>query len=147
MLINQENIDEILLSGQTEDFNYIREKALEYIRQLSAETWTDHNLHDPGITILEAIAYALTDIGFRMNLKMPDLMTDQQGNFINNAFYLPDQIFPTRAVTLNDFRKLIIDIPSVRNAWFKPITKKVEEIELDYEPLFVDHRRGVLLTR
>jgi len=27
--------------------------------------WTTHNTHDPGITVLELLAYALTDLQYR----------------------------------------------------------------------------------
>ncbi len=147
MLDNQEIIDESNLYVQTEDFNFIREKALSYIQQLSSDTWTDHNLHDPGITILEAISYALTDIGFRMNFAIPDLMTSSNGDFAKNSFFFPDQIFPSRPVTLNDYRKLLVDIPLIRNAWLKPITEPINGITLDYEPLYVYTQKGILLTR
>jgi len=33
-----------------------------------APEWTDHNTHDPGITVLEALAYALTDLQHRSAL-------------------------------------------------------------------------------
>ena len=36
--------------------------GMEQIRALSGTVWTDHNLHDPGVTILELAAYALTDL-------------------------------------------------------------------------------------
>ena len=41
----------------------LREEGLRHIRAMSGELWTDHNLHDPGITILELLCYALTDLG------------------------------------------------------------------------------------
>lgn len=31
------------------------------------ELWTDHNTHDPGIVVLEALAYALTDVDYAID--------------------------------------------------------------------------------
>ena len=37
--------------------------------------WTDHNAHDPGVTLLEALCYALTDLGYRAGHRVEDLLT------------------------------------------------------------------------
>ena len=41
---------------------------MELIRRWASESWTDHNVHDPGITILEACSYAMTELGLRLQL-------------------------------------------------------------------------------
>ena len=50
------------------DFDKMRKEGIEYIAQLSGKIWTDHNVHDPGITILEMLCYALLDLGYRTSL-------------------------------------------------------------------------------
>ena len=35
---------------------------MELIRKWAGQSWTDHNVHDPGITILEACSYAMTEL-------------------------------------------------------------------------------------
>ena len=47
------------------DFASLRQEALELIPRLAGENWTDYNTHDPGITILEQVCYALTDLAYR----------------------------------------------------------------------------------
>jgi hypothetical protein len=101
----------------TQDFNYLRQKGLEYIQQLSGGLWTDHNLHDPGITILEVLCYALMDLGYRSNFSMKDLLTESDGKIDKEAFHTARKIFTTCPITINDYRKLLMDIPGVRNAW------------------------------
>jgi hypothetical protein len=49
----------------TLDFNKLREEGVKVIQELSGEIWTDFNLHDPGITTLEVLCYALTELGYR----------------------------------------------------------------------------------
>ena len=36
--------------------------GLDHIRRLSRRIWTGHNKHDSGITTLELLTYALTDL-------------------------------------------------------------------------------------
>ena len=33
-------------------------EGLEHLRRLAGQTWTDHNIHDPGITTLELVTWA-----------------------------------------------------------------------------------------
>ena len=47
----------------SQDYEQLRRLGLNYIEQFSREIWTDYNIHDPGITILEALMYAITDLG------------------------------------------------------------------------------------
>lgn len=49
------------------DYDAVRAEALATIReeQEPGESWTDHNAPDPGITLLEAAAWAYADLHFR----------------------------------------------------------------------------------
>ena len=47
------------------DFNGLKRKGLKLLQKLSGKAWTDYNLHDPGVTILEVLCYALTDLVYR----------------------------------------------------------------------------------
>ena len=59
---------------QSSDYNFLRQKGLDYIEQLGSKLWTDYNIHDPGITLLEALSYAITDLGYRTSLNLKDLL-------------------------------------------------------------------------
>lgn len=37
------------------DFNFLKNKGIDYIQKLSGDIWTDYNDHDPGVTILEQL--------------------------------------------------------------------------------------------
>ncbi|GAA5167656.1 hypothetical protein [Viridibacterium curvum] len=97
--------------------------GLDHVRRLSRRLWTDHNLHDPGITTLELLCYALTELAYRSRFPLEDLLATPDDNAGNMAgqFFTPRQILPNRALTQRDYRKLIIDLPQVRNAWFYPV--------------------------
>jgi hypothetical protein len=60
--------------ADSSNYEFLRRKGLEYIEKLGSKLWTDYNIHDPGITILEALAYALTDLGLRTSLDIKDLL-------------------------------------------------------------------------
>jgi hypothetical protein len=117
-LPSAETITNTFVLTPTQDFGYLREKGLQYIQQLSGKMWTDHNLHDPGITILEVLCYALMDLGYRTNFSMNDLVTEPDGSIDRvNAFHPAHKIFTTHPVTVDDYRKILVDIPGIRNAW------------------------------
>lgn len=107
------------------NFHELKNKGLEYIKQLSGEIWTDYNAHDPGITILEQLCFALTDLAYRTSFDVEELLTLSKGKPIeaeNNAFYSPRTIFSRHPVTALDFRKLIIDrYKDVQNVWIYPL--------------------------
>lgn len=63
------------------------------VRSLAGDTWTDHNTHDPGITILDQLCYALTDLGYRTQFALPDLLT-RAGEDAYGDLYTPAQILP-----------------------------------------------------
>jgi hypothetical protein len=106
------------------DFAALREEGLALIRRLAGESWTDHNAHDPGITILEQLCYALTDLGYRAQYDLPDLLT-REGEDPYASLYTPAMILPSGPVTIADLRKLVLDVPGVKNAWIEPVDEPV----------------------
>ncbi|NQD38309.1 diguanylate cyclase [Permianibacter sp. IMCC34836] len=96
--------------------------GLKYVQELSRRVWTDYNIHDPGITILELLSYALTDLGYRTTFPIQDLLATETDNAANMAgqFFTARQLLPNRPLTEADYRKLLIDLPGVKNAWLKP---------------------------
>jgi hypothetical protein len=119
-----------------EDYNFLRKEGIRLIQELSGKVWTDYNTHDPGITLLEAICYALTDLGYRTSFDLKDILAVKEPGLFNweNIFYTARQILPCHPVTLTDYRKVIIDVEGVRNAWI--------EMSDDYEMKMHLHREG-----
>ena len=62
------------------DFASLRTNAINYLGPITASYWTDYNIHDPGITTLEALLYALMDLGYRANFPIADLLTPAPGD-------------------------------------------------------------------
>ncbi len=101
------------------DYGELRKTGIRYIEQTASAFWTDYNTHDPGITTLELLCYALTDLAYRTTYSIPDLLAtaEDTSENIKRHFFSAKQILPVKAVTIPDYRKLLIDIEGVKNAW------------------------------
>ena len=143
--------DNLLISKHTQthddrDFAHLRSEGLKYVEALSRKVWTDYNAHDPGITILEALCYAITDLGNRAQLPISDLLS-VKGKDKDPHQDLPTakQILTTAPVSESDYRKLIIDIKGVKNAFFRPYTdRRIHAFCLDKEYTTDEKPRGKL---
>lgn len=107
------------------DYALLRKEGISYLQKMSGEIWTDYNEHDPGITILDQFCYALTDVAYRTNIDIEQLLFSE-GDYReiseNNAFYEPDEIIPCGPATVADYKILLIDrIKEVSNAWVVPV--------------------------
>lgn len=103
------------------NYELLRTQGLQYIEKVASQLWTDYNVHDPGITLLELLCYAITDLGYRTAMPVKDLLATKTDNKLTfqQQFYSAAQILPNRPVTVNDYRKLFIDIPGIKNAWIR----------------------------
>jgi hypothetical protein len=106
-----------------EDFYNLRRTGIGYIEQMGSRLWTDYNTHDPGITILEALCYAITDLAYRTSWDIKDILApkakslDSTQPFPNQSFFTARDILTVNPSTPDDFRRLLIDLDGVRNAW------------------------------
>jgi len=120
-----------------EDYYFLRRTGIGFIQQMGSRLWTDYNTHDPGITILEVLCYAITDLAYRIGWKIQDVMTpstpstDPIRPFPNQSFFTAREILSVNPWTTEDFRRLLIDLDrgafeldgelvdfdGIRNAW------------------------------
>ena len=115
------------------DYAFLRREGIRLLEQLSGGQWTDFNTHDPGITILEQVCYAITDLAYRINFDLKDLLASGEAD-LYHSLYSPAEVLTTNPVTLNDLRKLVIDVPGVKNAWIERVDKSESEPALLYDP-------------
>jgi hypothetical protein len=107
------------------DFASLRQQAISQLEQMSGRAWTDFNLHDPGITIMEALCYALSDLAYRASYSIPDLLSDG-GNHAYESLHLAPEILSCNPVTLCDLRRLVLDVEGVKNVWIEPVRPAVD---------------------
>jgi hypothetical protein len=124
-----------------EDYDALRKEGFKAIEKLGSGIWTDYNNSDPGITILEAICYAITDLAYRTGFEIKDLLTPEHltEETWKNIFYTARQILHNNPLTISDYRKLIIDIIGVRNAWIEPSKDYEVPVWVDYN--FIERRK------
>ncbi len=115
------------------DYEKLREEGLQYVQQLAFNTWTDHNVHDPGITTLELLCYAITDISYRATQPIKDLIATENGE-LQKPLFTASQVLVSRPVTINDYRRILIDTfisktangelvkVGIKNAWLQKTT-------------------------
>ncbi|WP_033112068.1 hypothetical protein [Dickeya dadantii] len=97
--------------------------GLAQVQQLSGNRWTDYNLHDPGVTLLELLCFALTDLIYRSDFEVADYLTQPDGrlDFAAQGLMLPEQIFPPRPCTRQDYQQALLDaMDEVEQAWVTP---------------------------
>lgn len=107
------------VEGQ-DKYSQLQEKALKDVQRLAGNVWTDYNVHDPGVTLLDALNYGLLETDYRLGFFIPDYLTREDGNFSprRHALFSPSEIFPVNPVTETDYRKLFVsnvdDLSDVR---------------------------------
>lgn len=101
------------------DFDNLRVQAVQFAQAASGNIWTDFNLHDPGVTLLEQTCFALSEIGYQAAHPIRDLLTDADGQlrYFDLALYDPRAVLPSAPVTDLDLTSYLSDQPGVSSAW------------------------------
>ncbi|MEB3167584.1 MAG: hypothetical protein VKK97_02515, partial [Synechococcaceae cyanobacterium] len=81
----------------------LRAEALELLGRLCGDQWSDFNTHDPGITILEQLCYALTELAYRSQWSIEDLLASADADWQPAAA----EILSGDPVTIDDLRALL----------------------------------------
>ncbi|ACU61394.1 hypothetical protein [Chitinophaga pinensis] len=108
----------------TLDFTRLRAEALTLVQELSGHVWTDYNLHDPGVTILEQLCFALTDLAYKTDFPINEILADKEGriNPRDNVFFSKADILNSGPISISDFRKLVLDqVDRIENVWIEPV--------------------------
>jgi len=102
----------------SEDFKSLRKEGLDYIQEYTGNEWTNLNASDPGVTILDQVCFALTELGYCNSFPVEDILTLPNGELrLKDQFYLPEDILTTSPVTAQDYIKYLADgLPSIKNA-------------------------------
>jgi hypothetical protein len=107
------------------DFQALKDEAVSLTQSFAGEEWTDYNAHDPGITIIEQLCYALTDLAYRAELPIADLLAGRDGAIPRSRYgpHSPWRALATQPVTVKDFRRLLLDrVVGLGNVWLTPRT-------------------------
>ncbi|MZI92914.1 hypothetical protein F9817_06855 [Vibrio sp. CAIM 722] len=103
-------------------FEHLYQLGLTYIQQLSGQIWTDYNPHDPGMTILEQVCYAITDLIYRCEFSVTDYLCDERGNidYPAHGLALAQEILPAYPQQLADYEHWLLNkLPQLDNVWLR----------------------------
>lgn len=120
-------------------YHQLQEKMLNELQNSAGEVWTDYNPHDPGLTIGEALNYALTELDYRLRFGLEDYLVPASGVFKPQemGLFTPIQVFPVSPVTGGDYRKLLTDgVEEVENVWIYPVAG--ENLEKGWYDILVE---------
>ncbi|MFD1614236.1 hypothetical protein [Gelatiniphilus marinus] len=126
------------------DFAFLRELGLKHLESFGSKIWTDYNTHDPGITIMEMLCYAITDLSQRIEMPIENLLASETDNFkkMHQQFLSAVNILPSKPVSALDYRKLFVHIKEVKNAWIVKHEQKIflncENHQMSYNAFKVD---------
>ena len=95
--------------------------GIDMLQNLSGELWSDYNIHDPGITTLEILCYVITELGYRADTAIEDIFANEKQP--KSSFFEAHEILNSGVITLNDVKKIILDIQEVRNVNITPSQK------------------------
>ena len=99
-----------------QDYHVLREQGLALIEQLASNIWTDYNLSDPGITLLEQFCYTLTDLGYRSSYSIEDILASCPNDDVQD-FFPKDKILFSSPVTNQDWRSLVLKVANEQLAY------------------------------
>jgi hypothetical protein len=118
---------------RSQDYAFLQRRALHWVERLGHARWTDYNSHDPGITILDVLCYAITDLAYRARMPIEDVLAEPGERDASDALFSARKILCTGPVTTLDYRMLLIDCPGVDNAWLPHVSAPQPAFHLDCE--------------
>lgn len=101
-------------------FATLLSEGIAHCQQLGGEMWSDFNEHDPGMTILEQLCYAITEAAYRADLPVPDLLAQAQSMPAapRDTLLTGDMILTIAPVSVDDYRKLLYDrVRNLNSVW------------------------------
>ncbi|MDR1679407.1 MAG: hypothetical protein LBR81_06460 [Prevotellaceae bacterium] len=89
-------------------FSAMQQEALQKLQALSGNRWTDFNAHDPGVTILEAVHYALLELDYRLRFPIESYLSGKGKVNFDKLGLLNSKTFEESSiVSPADYEKLI----------------------------------------
>ena len=109
----------------TLDFAALLGAGIRHCQALGGALWTDYNAHDPGVTTLEQLCYALTDLAYRCRFPMPDLLAEQPLPAAADPLLTGDRILPAGPLTAADYSRLLyLQLPANgKTVWMEALPK------------------------
>ncbi|MBZ5522859.1 MAG: hypothetical protein LAP21_11530 [Acidobacteriia bacterium] len=126
------------------NYQELLRRGLKHCQDLGGDLWTDYNQHDPGVTILQQLCFALTDLSYRTDFDIPDILAATPDRKVpEQPLYTGDRILTCSPLTDSDYRKFLYDrVKGLKNAWLVPVKDHPLGVEGLYE-ILVETREEV----
>lgn len=139
-------------------YSKLWKQTLDEVQRMSGMVWTDYNVHDPGVTLMDIATNALVETDYKLGFPHQDYLTGENGEFKPErfGFYRPVEVYTTAPVTTEDYRKLFFShIPDLENIWLdadpatggytiravlSPFEGNPETIRQQIETIYQSHR-------
>ncbi len=138
------------------DLKKLYNEGVQLIQDYAGDLWTDYNEHDPGVTILENLVYALVDLSYKMGFDTLDYLVNEEGYLEdNNALYEAHEILSSHPVSIHDYRKFLFDrVSDISNIWLETMdhyrVNGLYKVYLFLKPAkyfsFKEHQQGELIA-
>ncbi|MCV2363936.1 hypothetical protein LNV23_10800 [Paucibacter sp. DJ1R-11] len=124
-------------------FDALREAVIQLAQGASRSQWTDFNLHDPGVTLLEAFCFGLSEDIYASRQSVPELLgllpdldpgIDKEPGrpadlsaispnaLARHALYGPREALPCRPTSASDYQRWLYDLwPEARHLRMTPL--------------------------
>lgn len=99
-------------------FDALRMALITHAQAASSDSWSDYNLHDPGVTLLEQTAFAISELAFRARLPVRDLVAGADGTIDLAALGLASapEVLTSAPITAADLEAYLAALPEVARA-------------------------------
>ncbi len=101
----------------TDFYHHLEQRSVALLQRLSGEIWSDYNVHDPGVTLLEVLNHALDELRYKLDFPLDDYLTDPASGKIpfRRMGLLPfDELLRRSVVTTGDYERLMVErLPEV----------------------------------
>ncbi|MCP1293303.1 MULTISPECIES: hypothetical protein [Chromobacterium] len=105
-------VDPVVL--QAIHFDTLWQQAQDTLKQQSGQVWTDTDEHDPGVTLLQALSYGMSDLAYRHILPLRDILTPapdlQNGDGLFPHSFSPNEVLTVSPITEEDYRRALLDL-------------------------------------
>jgi len=109
-LDNEEVLDSSL------DLQALRQDAISRIQKYSGQVWTDHNIHDTGIAIIEQLCFAIADVSYQFS-QLTDHKT-LSNSLGNSPYFGPNRIEQNNFITFQDFTQRVMEHPGIYKVFY-----------------------------
>lgn len=95
-------------------FDTLNNTAQASLSALGSQSWSHLAPMDPGVTLLEALTYGVSDLAYRHSLPLKDLLTtnDSAKTSLFPETFSPEMALTCDPVTVDDYRRALLDLHS-----------------------------------